>query len=236
MYQNLIFDLYGTLIDIETNEDQTELWEQMAKLYSCFGATYNAEELRNQYICFCKKEAASMTGDYCEICLDSVFANLFVDKGILPESSLVYYIGNTFRVLSRSVFSLYPGTIELLKQMKEAGKKIYLLSNAQRIFTYQELVESGLIPYFDGIFISSDHGIKKPNPAYLEKLISTYKLKREECIMIGNEIASDIQIANACGIDSIYLRTQTFEALPEKIPATHILLEPTMQKLGNLLS
>lgn len=30
MYQNYIFDLYGTLVDIHTNENKHYLWEKMA--------------------------------------------------------------------------------------------------------------------------------------------------------------------------------------------------------------
>ena len=33
---------------------------------------------------------------------------------------------------------LYPGTKEMLKELKKAGKNVYLLSNAQRIFTAYE--------------------------------------------------------------------------------------------------
>ncbi len=37
-YQNYIFDLYGTLLDIRTDEDDPLLWDRMAALYSCCGA------------------------------------------------------------------------------------------------------------------------------------------------------------------------------------------------------
>ena len=29
-YENYIFDLYGTLVDIHTDEEKTELWEGLA--------------------------------------------------------------------------------------------------------------------------------------------------------------------------------------------------------------
>ena len=37
-YKNYIFDLYGTLIDINTNEWSAQLWKKMAILYGYYGA------------------------------------------------------------------------------------------------------------------------------------------------------------------------------------------------------
>ena len=46
-YENYIFDLYGTLVDIHTDEEKTELWEKLAQFYGYYGAVYTAEELKN---------------------------------------------------------------------------------------------------------------------------------------------------------------------------------------------
>lgn len=40
MYQNYIFDLYGTLVDIHTNEDKPYLWDKMTEFYGFQGAIY----------------------------------------------------------------------------------------------------------------------------------------------------------------------------------------------------
>ena len=50
-YENYIFDLYGTLVDIHTDEEKTELWEKLAQFYGYYGAVYTAEELKNAYAC-----------------------------------------------------------------------------------------------------------------------------------------------------------------------------------------
>ena len=34
MYKNYIFDLYGTLVDINTDEDKSELWDKLSLFYS----------------------------------------------------------------------------------------------------------------------------------------------------------------------------------------------------------
>ena len=37
MYENYFFDLYGTLVDIRTDENKPLLWHSMADLYSLCG-------------------------------------------------------------------------------------------------------------------------------------------------------------------------------------------------------
>ena len=49
MYSNYIFDLYGTLIDINTDESSNEFWYKLSLFYSFKGAIYIAEELKTTY-------------------------------------------------------------------------------------------------------------------------------------------------------------------------------------------
>ena len=37
-YQNYLFDLYGTLVDIHTDEDSPAAWEALARFYGYYGA------------------------------------------------------------------------------------------------------------------------------------------------------------------------------------------------------
>ena len=45
MYTDLIFDLYGTLVDIHTEEDG-QVWEKTALYFGYYGARYTAESLQ----------------------------------------------------------------------------------------------------------------------------------------------------------------------------------------------
>ena len=49
MYNNYIFDLYGTLVDINTDEDSPMLWDKLSMFYSFKGAKYSKEELKESY-------------------------------------------------------------------------------------------------------------------------------------------------------------------------------------------
>lgn len=207
MYKNIIFDLYGTLVDIHTNEKKAYLWDKLAEIYRAYGAYYSGSSIKAQYLHYVHLFESQMTGPFPEIQLELVFHQLAADRGVLFSAEQLSSIGIAFRTISRSYLRLYPDVIEVLETLKSHGLGIYLLSNAQHMFTESEMLMLGLIPFFDGILYSSDAGCKKPDPTFMQLLLTQWQLDPSSCIMIGNEAGSDIAIANACHMDSIYLHT-----------------------------
>lgn len=126
---------------------------------------------------------------------------------IVSSSEWCAFIANLFRIYSRSYIRLYKNTLNIFEKLRADGKRIYLLSNAQKIFTNPELEASGLLPYFDAVYISSDYDMKKPEKRFMEILLEQEGLSREESVMVGNEVRSDAAVAGACGMDSIILNT-----------------------------
>ena len=56
-YDNYIFDLYGTLIDIHTDEERKGLWKEMADyLKENFSSFYEGPDLRKRYLEICHEE------------------------------------------------------------------------------------------------------------------------------------------------------------------------------------
>ena len=210
MYRNFIFDLYGTLVDIHTNEHKLSLWKKLALFYSFQGAAYTEKELRCRYR---QLEAAARKAPspyaYPEICAADIFRILYTEKGIQPSESLLTATGQFFRIESLHTLQCYPASIDTLQKLHENGCGVYLLSNAQRIFTEYELRSLGLWELFDGILISSDEGCCKPDPAFFRILFDRYGLNPADCLMIGNERTSDLAGAVAAGIDCCYLHTAT---------------------------
>ena len=47
-FTDLIFDLYGTLVDIHTEED-AKVWEKTALYFGFYGAHYTPEELKTAF-------------------------------------------------------------------------------------------------------------------------------------------------------------------------------------------
>lgn len=241
MYETCIFDLYGTLVDIRTDEEKPELWEKLAQFYGFYGAAYAPEELRTAYELligselFGKEQFRNDSHEaFPEIQIEKIFRALFAQKHVEAEESLVLHAGQFFRILSTEYLRLYPGTEEMLCALKSAGKKIYLLSNAQRIFTEYEMHGLQIANYFDGIFISSEHGCKKPDIRFFDKLLKKYDISAETAIMIGNDGVCDIEGAQQAGLSTLYVHSDISpeESLPQ---ADYILEEMDMGKMRDIL-
>lgn len=221
MYKNYIFDLYGTLISIWTDESSEVFWKKICDIYSLSGTDYSPEELRSAYLEFCRDEERILARQnirYPEIDLARVFARLYenaparhaTEKDIRISDEWVYWTANMFRMLSRKAFFVYENTRSTLLALKEKGCGVYLLSNAQHIFTVPEMEMAGITDLFDAVYISSDCRVRKPDPSFMEILLKEQNLDRRECVMIGNDFSSDIRIAMDCGMDSIFLNTDGY--------------------------
>ena len=84
---------------------------------------------------------------------------------------------------------------------------MWLLSNAQEVFTLYELKALSLTDAFDGIYISSVFGYRKPDVRFFHALIKEQRLDPKQCLMIGNDRDTDIAGAKAAGIDTFYMHT-----------------------------
>lgn len=219
-YDNYIFDLYGTLVDIRTEEGKEELWEKLALFYGYYDAHYTPEELKQRYgeLVSAGEKNMQKKDDvheaHPEIKIEQVFKALFEEKGVNADMTLAVHAGQFFRILSTEYVKLYEGTVEMLEALKAAGKKIYLLSNAQRIFTEYEMHTLGIAKYFDDIFISSECGVKKPDSRFFEMLIEKHKIDVVKSIMIGNDGKSDIGGAKSVGLSTFYIHSNISPELP----------------------
>lgn len=239
MYKNYIFDLYGTLIDINTDEWCDDIWKKMAVMYGYKGAHYTFEELHSEYDRLVEKEKKSAHRrhkDYSviDIKIEKVFKALFTQKGVKVSKAQVMFIAEAFRCYSTKYIKLYDGVIDLLDTLKAKGKKIYLLSNAQRSFTENELNMLGLTEYFDGICISSDEECSKPDTNYYKILFERYGLEKGESIMIGNDYLSDIGGAADFGIDSLYIHQSISPEIKGELRSTYTVMDGNVFKIKNL--
>jgi putative hydrolase of the HAD superfamily len=236
MYKNYIFDLYGTLIDINTDEWCDELWQKMSIFYGYRGASYTYEELNQEYGRLVEKEKKAVHKKHpnysvIDINIEKVFRELYTQKGVNPTNAQVLYTAEVFRCFSTKYIKLYDGVIDLLDTLKKKGKKIYLLSNAQRSFTENELNMLGLTKYFDGICISSDEECSKPDTNYFKILFDRYGLEKSESIMIGNDFRSDIGGAYDFGIDSLYIHQSISPEIDGELKSTYTIMDGDVFKM-----
>ena len=210
-YTDLIFDLYGTLVDIHTEENSL-VWEKTALYFGFYGAHYTPTELRSAFSAAMSARQAKAGQSYeCfpDIPFEQVMAELFVARGVTENAdALGVNAAQLFRICSIEYVKLYPNVPDALAMLRQKGYKLWLLSNAQRVFTEYELRHLGLGQQFDGIYISSDYGCRKPDGRFFRALLEEQKLNPANCLMIGNDRETDIAGAKAAGLDTLYMHTE----------------------------
>jgi putative hydrolase of the HAD superfamily len=106
---------------------------------------------------------------------------------------------------------VYDETFATLEALK--GKyQLLLLTNGSPDLQHTKLaITPELVPYFDFIVISGDYGRGKPDPGIFEHALSLTGFKKEEVIMVGDNLMTDILGANTAGIKSVWINRHNKE-------------------------
>lgn len=138
------------------------------------------------------------------------YKSIYMDYGMITEQEFVDHvvsgIGEEYRDKVAQIILNWPmyltpikGMEELVKELKDKGFKIYLLSNAgYSQHDYWEKIPAHI--YFDGKIVSCDVKEVKPFPKIYEALYEKFKLKPEECFFI-DDLIINIFGAKRTGMD-----------------------------------
>ena len=158
MISAVCFDLYGTLADIRTDEEDPALWRGMAFWLSLRGRAWDADALRAAYGEACAREERRLAADreLPEIDIVPVWQTLAdADEAGARELALA------FRAFSLRKLRLFPDALETLDRLRAMGRTVILLSNAQPAFTRPELRRLGLEDRFERVFLSGTLNMRK---------------------------------------------------------------------------
>lgn len=106
-----------------------------------------------------------------------------------------------------------PGAKEFCDYIKEKGYGVYILSNACERF-YHYFPKYFPLEFFDGIVVSSDVHMIKPDIRIYEYLLCKYELKGEECLFIDDR-EDNVQGAQAAGMNACVFKND-FDAVIQK--------------------
>jgi putative hydrolase of the HAD superfamily len=239
-FANYVFDFYGTLADVHTDENKPALWLFMADFFAVHGCTAGAEELRGAFWRIDAEERAAARRrsglEHAEIRIERVFLRLLFETParpcgvplagrsadewrrlfardpegvlrVLRDGDWAAAAANAFRIHSRDWLRPYPDTVPVLRELARRGKRLYLLSNAQGVFTRPEIGLAGLDAFFPSPRISSEAGMMKPEKEFLDALLRDEGLDPRDTAFVGNEMRSDMTLAVRCGVQGIFLNT-----------------------------
>ncbi|WP_371068813.1 HAD family hydrolase [Sediminibacillus sp. JSM 1682029] len=112
----------------------------------------------------------------------------------------------------------YEETFRVLDRLK-GRYRLLLLTNGSPDLQQSKLdLTPEIAPYFDHIVISGQFGSGKPDPAIFEHALGLLSLTKDEAIMVGDNLRTDILGASRAGIKSVWINRlgkKTDEVVPD---------------------
>ena len=120
----------------------------------------------------------------------------------IHDTDLADHLSEDYVYWSPRIVRLVPGTMELLEYLKPKYH-LHLITNGFQEVQHTKLSGSGLEPYFETLTVSEEVGVKKPNPEIFHYALRKAGAKAKDSLMIGDEMAVDIDGARAAGMDTL---------------------------------
>ncbi len=199
-YKLLLFDADGTLFDYDKGEAKAFLTTM-----DQFGVSGDPESLLKAYREINLKiwgefEEKKISADELKIVrFDRLFERLG-EKGIDSGAVSKRYLSN----LAECPY-LLPGAKEVIEAC--AGKyKMGIITNGLTAVQKRRFALSEISGYMDAVIISEELGIPKPESGIFEHAMGQFPdIKKEETLMIGDNLKADIGGAESFGIDTCWI-------------------------------
>jgi putative hydrolase of the HAD superfamily len=205
--KGLLFDLYGTLIDIETDEGMEEIYRGIAHFLTYHGVYLHRGEVRDHYYRILDRQRAQSGEEHPEIIVEDIWDAFLKEQGVRPASMrfrLALTLAQLYRGISRKRLRPYPGVKETLDALRGVYR-LALVSDAQPCFALPEIRAVGLGGYFNSVIISAEYGFRKPDSRLFQAALDGLELSPREVIFVGNDMHRDIFGASRIGIKTIFV-------------------------------
>ena len=202
-YTTLLFDADGTLFDYDRAER-----EALLNTFKHFSVPHDEDEIVTGYRLINNelwRQFESGMISLPELRAER-FARLFKSLGLDLDP---HKFGEIYILKLGECSVLLPTAIELLEELK--GKyRMALVTNGIAVVQRRRIKKAGLDRYFRLIVISEEIGYPKPDPLFFD--ITLKKLDnpdKDEVLIIGDSLTSDIAGGNLSGIDTCWFNPES---------------------------
>ena len=122
--------------------------------------------------------------------------------GGVPPASHDCAVEITGRWARHENFELYDDTLPVLREVRERGLKIGLVSNSAR--DVREFARHHALDIDAGIS-SFHHGKTKPHPSIFRAVLELLEVDPREALMVGDSVSDDIEGARALGMQAVFV-------------------------------
>ncbi|MGB3907936.1 MAG: HAD family hydrolase [Methanomethylovorans sp.] len=203
--KGIIFDCYGTLIDIETDENDYYTYDTVSKWLKYKGVNIDPDDLKLEYHSRIRYKMEVSQEKHPEVRVEEIFAEICNENAIWKSN--ITYLGietsKVFRSASLRRLRPFQESLKILKRYKDIS--LCLVSNGQRVFSEKELRFLGLHEFFDNVIFSSDVRYKKPDQRIFRMALERMKLKPEEVLSVGDTPENDIIAPREIGMEAMHI-------------------------------
>lgn len=132
--------------------------------------------------------------------IKKLLRNNYTFKVILNKHNIysLYRYWKNYKENLEDVTLFFPETANLLKTLKDKGKKLGFVTSLKKEFVINLLKRFKLYTYADVIITPSECRVPKPNPRSINIAITSLHLNQNEVIYIGDN-ENDLKAAKAAG-------------------------------------
>ncbi len=203
--KGVLFDCYGTLIDILTDERDIETYRCLSRWLIYQGVRIMPEDLQELYAGRVR-EAADRTGErHPEVRVEEVFAGICAEQAVwkIDAEQLGIEAARAFRAASLRRL----GVIERSRRLLDifSTQKTGVVSNGQRVFSEREMRALGLYGRLGFVIFSSDLGYQKPDPRIYAAALGRMGLSAPEVLFIGDNPENDVDAPRRLGMQALHV-------------------------------
>jgi putative hydrolase of the HAD superfamily len=226
----VLFDLYGTILDIEVDEDSPRLWHGLAASIGKPGATVEPSDVRQRFQALLKNEADRGREGFL---LDAVFRRLLSS---FEAGEDVARIGKLFRELSLKEIRLRPYVEPVFELLRRSGVKLGIVSNTEAVLTRFDLDRYPILRTIQTVVLSSEVGMRKPDPQIFRLALERIGYAPLTAVFVGNDWVADIGGARDVGLRAVYINDHAAESI-RVVTGPHDVIEvaPTLEAITSAL-
>lgn len=212
--KGIIFDVNGTLSDINTNEWHDDVYRVISNLLSYQGMSLDPDVVKDLYFRTMKEQRAATGERHPEFDVVGVFSEIVKQHstafthGLQNKKleQLPRLLAEVHRAASRFRLQLYPGVDETLRQL-HPQYRLAVVTDAQSVYAVPELDAVGLSGYFDPIIVSGDFGYRKPDRRLFQAALDAMKMEPSEVLFVGNDMYRDVYGAQKVGMKTVFFKS-----------------------------
>lgn len=107
---------------------------------------------------------------------------------------------------SETVIGPIEGTVAIFRELKRRGSPVYAITNWNQHKFNETRSRFDFLAEFDGIVVSGEEGLIKPDPAIFELFLSRYNLRPDDCLFIDDS-QHNVDSAKAVGMQAVRLES-----------------------------